>query len=32
MLSSTAKSYFFFMSTLGYFFSGEFFAVQKLKL
>ena len=25
MLTSTAKSYFFFMSTLGYFFSGEFF-------
>ena len=29
MLTSTAKSYFFFMSTLGYYLSGEFIAVQK---
>ena len=32
MLISTAKRNFFFMSALGYFFSGEFFAVPKLKL
>ena len=32
MLISTAKIYFFFMSTLGYFFSREFFAVPKLEL
>lgn len=29
---STAKRNFFFMSTLGYFFSREFFVVPKLEL
>ena len=32
MLTSTAKSYFFFMSTLGYFFSGEFFCRAEIKV
>ncbi len=32
MLTGTAKSFFFFMSTLGYFFSREFFAVSEFTL
>ena len=32
MLTTTAKSYFYYMSTHGNFYSGELFAVQKLKL